>query len=107
MAVLERINLRDDITDPNFTADNRLVFRATFTDDVNNVTADDFNVTGVTGATIVSAVSVNQGIRQYDITIEVANLSAFTGTIGLELLMLTMTVLYRLRHPRAQINLIS
>ncbi|MEM1253801.1 MAG: DUF4114 domain-containing protein [Cyanobacteria bacterium P01_H01_bin.21] len=85
MAVLERINLRDDITDPNFTADNRLVFRATFTDDVNNVTADDFNVTGVTGATIVSAVSVNQGIKQYDITIEVDNLPAFTGTIGLEL----------------------
>ena len=85
MAVLERITRRDDINDPNFTADNRLVFRAIFTADVNNVTADDFNITGITGATIISVVSVNQGIRLYDITVEVDNLPAFTGTIGLEL----------------------
>ena len=85
MAILERITRRDDINDPNFTADNRLVFRAIFTADVNNVTADDFNITGITGATIISVVSVNQSDAQYDITIEIANLPAFTGTIGIEL----------------------
>ena len=85
MAILDRITRRDDITDPDFTADNQLVFRVIFTEEVNNVTADDFNITGITGATIASIVSVNQSDAQYDITIEVANLPAFTGTIGLEL----------------------
>ncbi len=60
MAVLERINIRDDINDPNFAADNELVFRATFSGDVNNVTIDDFVVTGTSGATIVNPLeSVN------------------------------------------------
>ncbi|MFG6105251.1 hypothetical protein U2F10_23550 [Leptothoe sp. EHU-05/26/07-4] len=83
MASLDRITRRDNINDPTFTADNQLIFRANFTSDVSNVTADDFDITGVTGATIISIASVNQNDAQYDIVIEVPNLPAFTGTIGL------------------------
>lgn len=83
MASLERITRRDNTNDPNFTADNQLIFRASFTADVSNVTADDFDITGVTGATIISIASVNRSDAQYDIVIEVPNLPAFTGTIGL------------------------
>ena len=86
MAVLERINIRDDINDPNFAADNELVFRATFSGDVNNVTIDDFVVTGTSGATIVNPLeSVNNNSAQYDIIVRGANLSTFSGDVGIAL----------------------
>ncbi|MEO1180591.1 MAG: hypothetical protein AAFX51_06995, partial [Cyanobacteria bacterium J06636_28] len=85
MAVLERINIRDDINDPNFAADNQLVFRATFSGDVNNVTTDDFVVTGTSGATITFLESVNNNNAQYDIIVAGANLSTFSGDVGIAL----------------------
>ena len=85
MALLERITQRDDTSDPDFAADNQLVFRATFTADVNNVTVDDFIVTGTSGASVTSIEIVNNRNSQYDILVEGDNLSTFVGEVGIEL----------------------
>ena len=85
MARIDRITLRDDTGQLDFAADNQLVFRASFTDDVINVTADDFNVTGTSGAAITQIEAVNRNNAQYDITVAGPSLSTFNGEVGIEL----------------------
>ncbi len=89
MASLDRIITRDDTRTPDFVNDNQLVFRASFDANVNNVTVDDFVITGNSGATIRSLEGVNTAggtnSQQYDIVVELANLPAFTGQIGIAL----------------------
>lgn len=58
-----------------------LVFRATFSEDVSNVDASDFEVTGTT-ATITSVSSVDAST--YDITVSGGDLSSLNGTVGLD-----------------------
>src|SRR5262249_40876155 len=59
-----------------------LVFRATFSEAVNNVDAADFSVTGTTAA--VSAVAlVSAGV--YDVTVSGGDLAGLNGTVGLDL----------------------
>lgn len=60
-----------------------LVFRATFDEDVVNVTTGDFVVTGTTGT--ISAVSAAAGANVYDITVSGGDLAEVNGTIGLNL----------------------
>lgn len=62
---------------------NSLVFRATFSEDVKNVTAADFTVTGGTTATITAISPVSSSI--YDITISGGDLANFNGTVGLDI----------------------
>ncbi len=65
------------------TADDVLVFRATFSEDVTGVDAADFAVSGAATATItnVSAISASQ----YDVTVSGGDLASFNGTVGLDL----------------------
>jgi len=59
-----------------------LVFRATFDEDVQNVDAADFAVTGTTAAvTLVTPVSASV----YDITVSGGDLAGLNGTVGLDL----------------------
>ena len=60
-----------------------LTFRATFDEDVQNLTADDFEVSG-TSATVTSATSVG-GARVYDLTVSGGDLDNLNGTVGLDL----------------------
>ncbi|MEO0868141.1 MAG: DUF4347 domain-containing protein, partial [Cyanobacteria bacterium J06642_11] len=64
------------------TADS-LVFRVTFDEDINNIDAGDFTVTGGTTATIVDITSVQP--RTYDITVAGGDLANFSGIVGLDL----------------------
>ena len=59
-----------------------LIFRATFDEDVNNVNAADFLVTGTT-ATISNITTVDG--RTYDITVTGGNLAGLNATVGLDL----------------------
>ncbi len=84
-----------DITPPNLTSftyqtpatsptnASTLVFRATFDENVQNVTTGDFSVnsTSTAGVTGVSAISAST----YDITVSSGNLATFSGTVGLNL----------------------
>ncbi len=58
-----------------------LVYRVTFTEAVQNVTADDFTVTGST-ATVQSVIAVS-GTNSYDVTVSGGNLNNFNGTVTL------------------------
>ena len=60
-----------------------LVFRATFSEDVQNVDGADFDITGTTTATVTSVTPVNAST--YDITVSGGNLAGFNGTVGLSL----------------------
>ncbi|MDF1811584.1 MAG: Ig-like domain-containing protein, partial [Verrucomicrobiales bacterium] len=57
-----------------------LVFRVTFSEDVQNVTQDDFTVSGVTGATLAVSGSGNV----YDVTVVGGNVADFSGDVGLD-----------------------
>ena len=63
-----------------------LVFRATFSEAVQNVDATDFAVTGTT-ATITGVTGVGGGptYTQYDITVSGGDLAGLNGTVGLDL----------------------
>ncbi len=58
-----------------------LTFRATFSEDVLNVSADDFVVTGST-ATVTSATPVSGQV--YDLVVSGGDLSSFNGVVGLD-----------------------
>ncbi|MDF1811585.1 MAG: Ig-like domain-containing protein, partial [Verrucomicrobiales bacterium] len=63
-----------------FTSADSLVFRVTFDSDVQNVSLDDFDVTGTTATvTGVSQVSASE----YDVTVSGGDLAGFDGVAGL------------------------
>ncbi|HND52840.1 MAG TPA: Ig-like domain-containing protein, partial [Pirellulaceae bacterium] len=64
----------------SFANADTLVFRATFTEAVTGVDANDFTVWGTTAALSVSVVSG----AQYDITVSGGNLAALNGVVGLD-----------------------
>ncbi|TFH07318.1 MAG: hypothetical protein E4H08_09685, partial [Candidatus Atribacteria bacterium] len=59
-----------------------LIFRVTFDEDVENVNAADFDVTGTT-ATITDVNPVSASV--YDVTISAGDLASLNGTVGLSL----------------------
>ncbi|MEW6085901.1 MAG: sortase [Chloroflexota bacterium] len=59
-----------------------LVFRATFDEDVTNVSAGDFSVNGGTTATVTGVATVSASV--YDITVSGGDLAGFNGTVGLD-----------------------
>lgn len=63
------------------TSANTLVFRATFNEPVQNVSAADFVVTGTTATITVAQVTTST----YDITLTGGNLAALNGTVGINL----------------------
>jgi hypothetical protein len=67
------------------TKEDALVFRATFTEEVQNVDAGDFtvNATPATTATVSGVSLVSAGV--YDVTVSGGDLAWFNGTIGLNL----------------------
>lgn len=60
-----------------------LVFRATFDEDVTNVSTGDFSVNGGTTATATGVATVSASV--YDITVSGGDLAGFNGTVGLDL----------------------
>ena len=64
------------------TNSNTLVFRATFSEGVQNVSTGDFAVTGTT-ATVTNVTTINAST--YDVTVSGGNLAALNGTVGLDL----------------------
>ena len=58
-----------------------LVFLATFNEDVQNVDAADFAVSGTTGSIGVTQVTASS----YDVTISGGDLAGLNGTVGLNL----------------------
>jgi LPXTG-site transpeptidase (sortase) family protein len=60
-----------------------LVFRATFSEAVQNVDATDFVVNSTTTATITNVATVSASV--YDITVSGGNLASFNGTVGVDL----------------------
>jgi LPXTG-site transpeptidase (sortase) family protein len=60
-----------------------LVFRATFSEAVQNVDTADFIVNGTTTATVSNVAVVSTSI--YDITVSGGDLASFNGTVGLDL----------------------
>lgn len=60
-----------------------LVFRATFSEDVQNVDAADFTVTGTTAP--ITGITTVTGSSVYDITITGGDLAGLNGTVGLDL----------------------
>jgi hypothetical protein len=62
---------------------NTLIFRATFSEDVVNVSTGDFAVNGTTTATVTNVTSVSAST--YDVTISGGNLASFNGSVGLNL----------------------
>ena len=65
------------------TSATSLVFRVTFSENVQNVDIGDFNVNGATTARVTGIVEVDD--RTYDLTISGGNLATFTGVVGLDL----------------------
>lgn len=65
------------------TSADILVFRATFTEAVQNVDTADFAVNGTTTATVTLVTSVSASV--YDITVSGGDLATFNGTVGLNL----------------------
>jgi LPXTG-site transpeptidase (sortase) family protein len=60
-----------------------LVFRATFSEGVQNVSTDDFTVNGTTTATVTNVSSVSTTV--YDITVSGGDLASFNGVVGMNL----------------------
>ncbi|MFN8401706.1 MAG: Ig-like domain-containing protein [Anaerolineales bacterium] len=89
-----RVTYTPDVTVPSFTSialqtpttsptnANTLIFRATFSEGVQNVNAADFAVTGTT-ATVTGVATVNAST--YDITVSGGDLAGLNGTVGLNL----------------------
>jgi hypothetical protein len=65
------------------TSLNSLVFRATFSEAVKNVSTGDFAVDGTTTATVTNVATVNSST--FDVTVSGGDLSTFNGTVGLNL----------------------
>lgn len=65
------------------TSVNILVFRATFSEAVQNVDTADFAINGTTTATVTLVTSVSASV--YDITVSGGDLATFNGTVGLNL----------------------
>ena len=63
------------------TSADTLVLRATFSEDVLNVDAGDFEVNGTTTATITNVNAINAST--YDITVSGGDLASFNGVVGL------------------------
>ncbi len=59
-----------------------LVFRATFSEDVQNVSLGDFDVTGTT-ATVTTVTPVSGSV--YDLTVSGGDLAGLDGTVGIDL----------------------
>ncbi|MBD2261264.1 FG-GAP-like repeat-containing protein [Pseudanabaena sp. FACHB-2040] len=88
------LNLKDNDTSPALTSITRqtpigqttaadsLIFRALFNRNVQDVSIEDFAVTGTT-ATITNVTQVNPAA--YDITVFSGNLASLNGTVGLNL----------------------
>ncbi len=84
-----------DTTPPTFTSITRqtptssptnadtLTFRATFNENVQNVDATDFAVTGTTATVTGGVTPVSASV--YDITVSGGDLASFTGVVGLNL----------------------
>ena len=66
------------------TNENTLIFRVTFSEDVQNVGGGDFTATGASGVTL-NASPVGSSAREYDVTVSGGTLAAFNGTVGLGL----------------------
>jgi hypothetical protein len=64
------------------TNTDELVFRATFDEDVQNVSNADFAVTGTT-ATVTAVTSSSANV--YDVTVSGGDLAGLNGTVGLDL----------------------
>ncbi|MCG8474987.1 MAG: hypothetical protein MI784_05880, partial [Cytophagales bacterium] len=62
---------------------NSLVFRATFSEAVNNVDAADFAVNGTTTATVTAVTPVSSSV--YDVTVSGGDLAGFNGNVGIDL----------------------
>ena len=60
-----------------------LVFRATFSEGVQNVSIDDFEVNGATTATITNVSSISSLV--YDITVSGGDLAGYNGVVGIDL----------------------
>ena len=60
-----------------------LVFRVTFSEGIQNITATDFNVSGGSTATVSSIIAVSA--TAYDITVSGGDLADFNGIVGLDL----------------------
>ncbi|WP_169816637.1 DUF4347 domain-containing protein [Rhodovibrio salinarum] len=59
-----------------------LTFRATFSEGVQNVSTDDFTVSGGSTASVTGVSQVNA--TTYDVTVSGGDLAAFEGTVGLD-----------------------
>jgi hypothetical protein len=66
----------------SLTDADTLVFRATFSEDVQNVDEKDFAVTGTT-ATVTGVSKVSAAV--YDLTVSGGDLANYNGTVGLDL----------------------
>ena len=67
-----------------FTGEDTLTFRATFSAGVQNVDGADFAVSGVSGVTI-NASAVGASTTEYDVTVSGGDLANFNGTVALSL----------------------
>ncbi len=63
------------------TGADTVVFRLTFSEAVQNVTADDFTVTGGSTATVMSVSTVNAST--YDLTVSGGNLASYNGSLSI------------------------
>ena len=79
--VLSSFTRQDPATSP--TNADSLIFRATFSEAVQNVDAADFTVSGTTTATVTAVSPVSTSV--YDVTISGGDLAGFTGQVGLNL----------------------
>jgi hypothetical protein len=79
--VLESFTLLNPATSP--TDADSLVFRATFSEDVQNVDTADFAVNGTTTATVTDVSVVDAS--SYAVTVSGGDLAGFNGTVGLDL----------------------
>ncbi|AMK78524.1 MULTISPECIES: Ig-like domain-containing protein [Methylomonas] len=62
---------------------NSLVFRVTFSEDVQNVGVADFAVNGSTTAAVTAVSQVSASV--YDVTVSGGDLAGFNGSVGLDL----------------------
>ena len=78
---LNSFTLQSPASSPTTAAS--LVFRATFSEDVQNVDSTDFTVNGATTAAVTNVSAVSASV--YDVTVSGGNLASFSGTVGLNL----------------------
>ncbi len=76
------LSFQRSVPPSQFTNADSLVFRATFSEDVQNVNAADFNVNGST-ATVTGVSAINAAV--YDLTVSGGNLNNLNGIVGVDL----------------------